>query len=172
MDSNSIPTPIVVAAIMGAVSVMTFAVNSWLSGHRERTSRQREVFSEAFIAVVAYEEFPYVIRRRRRASEPEEERIRISTDLGKVQEKISYYSAWLKTESEKVSVDYEALIAQTRSLAGKHMREAWAAEPISGDSEMNMPDLGLGELKPFKEKFLEAVAAHLSVWPDWLARRL
>lgn len=171
MNSDAISTPIVVAAIMGAVSVMTFAGNYWLNGYRERTNRQREVFSQAFIAIVAYEEYPFVIRRRR-ASGPEDERIRISTDLGKVQEKLSYYSVWLKTESKDVSLAYEVLVAEIRKLAGAHMREAWDAQPISDDSGMNMPDLGLGNLTPFKESYFQAVAAHLSAWPTWIAKRI
>jgi hypothetical protein len=59
------------------------------------------MFSKAFAAAVAYEEFPYVVRRR--ASAPEDERIRISTELRKVREDISYYSAWLFTESRAIS---------------------------------------------------------------------
>lgn len=170
MDSHGVPVPIIVAAILGAVSVLGFAVNSGLSSHKDRANRQREVFAQAFVAVVAYEEYPFVIRRRR-ASEPDGERIRISTDLRMVQEKLSFYSAWLKTESKDVSIAYEDLILEVRKVAGKLMREAWETPPIFDDSEMNMPDLSVNELAVFKEKYLQAVSAHLSAWPTWLARR-
>ena len=61
MNGGGIPVAIVVAAMMGAVSIATLALNAWLSGHRERKNRQRDVFSKAFAAAVAYEEFPFVV---------------------------------------------------------------------------------------------------------------
>ena len=51
----------------------------WWNGERERLTRRREVFSKAYAAVQKYKEFPYVIARRRK-DEPEEERIRISSE--------------------------------------------------------------------------------------------
>ena len=48
MSSGGVPVAIIVAAIVGAVSIFTLAFNSLLSGHRERTNRQRDVFSKAF----------------------------------------------------------------------------------------------------------------------------
>ena len=109
MNGGGIPVAIVVAAMMGAVSIATLALNAWLSGHRERKNRQRDVFSKAFAAAVAYEEFPFVVRRRR-ASLPEDKRIRISTELRKVQEDISYYTAWLSTESRQLAEVFDAVV--------------------------------------------------------------
>ncbi len=170
MTGGEVPIAIIVAAMMGAVSIATLAVNSWLSGHRERTNRQRDVFSKAFIAAVAYEEFPYVVRRRR-VSAPEEERVRISTELRKVQEDISYYIAWLATESRHVAEAYETLIARMREVTGQEIHNAWATLPIESDTEMNMPDLGLGTLRQYKKAYLHAVALHLSIAPQWIRRR-
>lgn len=59
------------------------------SQRSEEESRALEVFKEAKHAgAVAYEEFPYIVRRRS-VSEPVEERVRISSELRKVQEDIS-----------------------------------------------------------------------------------
>ena len=169
MTENGIPPAIIGAAIAGAVSLTVLAVNSWLSGHRERVNRHRDVFSKAFASVVAYSEFPYVVRRRR-SSNPEDERIRISTELRKVQEDISYYSAWLSTESRFVSEAYDALVLKLREVAGGAIRDAWCESAIDNDSEMNMPDLGLGGLEPVKQAYLEEVGYHLSWLPRWLRR--
>ena len=146
MNGGGVPVAIIVAAIMAAVSIATLAINAWLSGHRERKNRQRDVFSRAFMATVAYEEFPYAVRRRR-TSVPEDERIRISTELGKIQQDISYYSVWLSTESRHVAEAYETLIAKMRKVAGQEIHNAWGAQPIESDTEMSMPDLGLGALR-------------------------
>ena len=169
MNGGGVPVAIVVAALMGAISIATLAINAWLSGHRERKNRQRDVFSKAFAAAVAYEEFPYVVRRRR-ASLPEDERLRISTELRKVQEDISYYTAWLSTESRHVAEVYETLIAKMRELAGQEIHNAWAAQPIEHDAEMNIPDFGLGKLAQHKKAYLDAVDSHLSIWSSWFQR--
>ena len=169
MNNDGVPIPIIVAALTGAVSLVVLAVNAWVHGRRERNHRLRDIYSKAFSAAVAYEEFPFVVRRRR-ASNPEDERIRISTELRKVQEDISYYSAWLTTESSHVSEAYDSLIAEMRAFAGAAIREAWETQPMSDDSGMAMPDFGLAVLKPLKERYLSEVATHLASTPRWLRR--
>ena len=78
MSNVSVYVPIIVAAITGAVSLLALAINAWLTAYRGRVNRRREMFSKAFAAAVAYEEFPYVVRRRR-TSAPEDERCRSGT---------------------------------------------------------------------------------------------
>lgn len=158
-------SPVITAAVIGgAVSLLALALNTIISNWRERISRQRQEFSKAFAACIAYEEFPYVIRRRRN-NVPQDERIRISSELSVIQRELAYYSAWLATESTSVSKAYETLVAKLRETAGVKIREAWLTPPIDSDSGMNMPDLGLKELKPLKEAYLQEVIYHLSMIP-------
>lgn len=167
MSNVSLYIPIIVAAITGAVALLALAINAILTAYRERVNRRHEMFSKAFAAAVAYEEFPYVVRRRR-ISAPEDERVRISTELRKVQEDISYYSAWLFTESWRISEAYKTLILQLREIAGREIQNAWNQPPVGSDAEMNITGLGLSGLKPFKEAYLHEVADHLSPIPRWL----
>ena len=162
--------PIAVAATTGAMSLLAWVLNSAWSGRQERVSRQREEFSKAFVAYVAYKEFPYVVRRRR-ADNPEVERNRISSELTDVQKQLAYYSAWLATESRLVSRAYARLLEALRAVAGSQMREAWRSPPTNSDEGMNMPDLGLSLLEPYEEEYLTTVADHLSVIPAWTHRR-
>ncbi len=171
MTDADIPTPIIVAAITAAISLAALSINAWLSGHRDRSNRRRELLSKAFAAAVAYQEFPYVVRRRR-SSSPEDERIRISTELRKVQEDIAYYSSWLATESQHVARAYDALIRKLREVVGKQIHKAWTEPPVQKDEEMNMNDLGLGVLKEHEQAFLCEAADHLSVFPRWVRRTL
>jgi hypothetical protein len=177
MNDANLPAPLIAAVIAGtvsllvvvitgAISLLTLAINTWVTGRRERLNRRRDIFAKAFATAVAYEEFPYVVRRRR-ASDPEGERIRISTELRKVQEEIAYHSAWLSTESWHVSKAYDTLIRKVREVAGGEIRKAWCEPPIDSDAQMNMPDLGLGALQPFKQVYLLEVIAHLSRIPRW-----
>jgi hypothetical protein len=169
VTNSIVSATIVAAAITGAVSVLLWAINAVVGGHRERLARQREEFAKAFATCVSYEEFPYVVRRRR-TDVPQEERARISRELREVQEKLAYYSAWLATEASRVSAAYTRLVAKLREVAGGQIHEAWLAPPGEGDAGMNMPDLGLGALKPFKEAYLLEVADHLSVIPRSIRR--
>ena len=87
-----------------------------------------------------------------------------------MQEDISYYSAWLSTESEHVSEAYNDLIGKLREVAGGAIRNAWSEPPIDDDTQMNIADFGLGALKPLKQAYLREVGDLLSLWPRWLRR--
>ena len=169
MSEAGFSSAVMAAAIGGAVSLVALALNAIMGGWRDRIARQRQEFSKAFTACVAYEELPYVIRRRR-SNAPQDERIRISSELNMIQREIAYYSAWLATESQEVSKAYETLVAKLRDIAGAKIREAWLTPPIDSDSGMNMPDLGLGMLKPLKEAYLLEVTYHLSLIPKPIRR--
>ena len=172
MSDISLSTPLIVAAVVtGAVSIAVFAANAWLTGHRDRTNRRRDLLSKAFSSAVAYKEFPYVVRRRR-SSSPEDERIRISTELRRVQEDIAYHSSWLATESRHVSEAYNKLVRRLHEVAGAEIRKAWTESPVQTDDEMNMDDLGLGVLKEHEDEFLLEASDNLSILPRWLRRML
>jgi hypothetical protein len=103
--------------------------------------------------------------QRHRTSASEDERIRIATELRRIQEDISYYSAWLFTVSRPISEAYEALILKVREIAGREIQNAWNQLHIGNAAEMNRAGLGLGRLKPFKRAYLCEVTDHLSPVP-------
>ena len=150
-----------VAALPGLMALGRQMLGGWSSGQRELAARRRAQFADALSAVVGYEEFPFVIRRRR-VSNPEDERIRISTELRAVQERLAFHSAWLRTESRRVADAYDALLQETRRTAGREMKRAWEMETISQDSQMNVADIDLSAIDPLKTAYLEAVRRHLS----------
>ena len=167
IDSQLALTIVAVALAGTGTSLITFLLNK----SQNRRDRHREHFSKALQAVTKYEEFPYVIRRRR-ASDPESERIRISTELREVQAELTYHSTWLRTESRIVGAAYEILVKNLRRVAGGAMHDAWTLPTMSQDSGMNISDIGpkLAELEPFKEQYVLEVRHHLSLWPRWLCR--
>ena len=169
MNETGLSSAVTGAAIGGAVSLFALALNAIIGGHRDRIARRRQEFSKAFAACVAYEEFPYIVRRRRNDA-PQTERVRISSELSIIQRELAYYSAWLVTESSEVSQAYETLVANLREIAGAKIRESWLTPPINSDGDMNVPDLGLGTLKPFKEAYLLAVTRHFSLIPRPIRR--
>ena len=83
-----------------------------------------------------------------------------------------FSAAWVFTESGHVAKAYATLISNLRRVAGGEIAKAWCEPPAGNGLEMNMPDLGLGTLKPFKQAHLEEVVDHLSVVPRWIRRSL
>jgi hypothetical protein len=169
-DTHAIhlPPEVIAAIIGGAVSLIVLAFSTWVAGQKERDRRRRDTYSKAFAAVAAYKEFPYVVRRRRggSAAVAAGERTRISSDLRTVQERLSYYTAWMTTESARVAATYRNLVSETRRVAGRQIHDAWIAKPVSSDAGMNMPDLGLADLAAAESTYLAAVSDHLS-WRPW-----
>ena len=169
MQQFSLPWPVVGAAIIASVSFIVFVLTNWWNGERERLSRSREAFSKAYAAVQEYKEFPYVIMRRR-SDVPEEERVRISSELRRVQTDLAFHSAWLMTESRHVHRSFDELLEQVRHLAGMAMHEAWLQPAAEDDSNMNMPKLDMSSLASYESAYLAEVVDHLSIWPRSLRR--
>jgi hypothetical protein len=158
--------PAIVAAIVaGAVSLTTFA----LTGLRARIDRQRQVFADAFEAVMEYREYPFIVRRRSE-DEPTKERQRISGDLSKVQARINGFKARLLIEDPLVGRRYAELVKQNRYVAGAMIKAAWDNPPISADEEMHAPQYDFSALDEYDNVYLRAVAEHLDLLPTRLRR--
>jgi hypothetical protein len=168
---SAIPVEVTVAVIGGTVSVVVFALTALVASVKDRDSRRRDTYAQAFQVIATYKEFPYVVRRRRGGdkSAAADERFRISEELRKVQADLSYYSAWMGTESPRVAASYRRVVAETRRVVGRPIHDAWSEVPIDDDSGMNMPDLGLAELEQWEKAFLSAAGDHLSLvpWRRW-----
>lgn len=115
----SLPTvvPLIVLAVTSIGGVLTW----WVNGIRSERARLQTLYADAYAAVVSYQEFPFMIRRRRAPLPGQEqiandERIRIADALQAVQEKLSNYTAQIRAESTEVSATYDALVHKTRLI--------------------------------------------------------
>ena len=160
-DSSLLAPAIVAAIVSAAVALMTFM----LAGRRARLDRQRQLFAEAFEAVMEYREYPHIVRRRS-PEEPAAERRRISGDLSRVQAKLNSYSARLLVEAPEVGKRYEELVAKTREIVGAKIREAWENEPVAADEKIHAPPYDLSRLDTPNNAYLQAVKHHLD-WNPW-----
>lgn len=171
LDSLSVFISVVVALIGLSGVLWTL----WVNGDRAERQRRRELRARALEAVLAYREMPFMIRRRR--SEPEErsaERARLSTHFSEVQTELATCENLLVADGPGwLAQEYQELVSIARSTAGRESDEAWKVDPITEDSEMNMPDL-FGRLKPLNDgvdRFREHIAwagktrrARVRVW--------
>jgi hypothetical protein len=160
-----ITIPVVVALIPAIGGVVTWFFN----GVRTERTRLQELYADAYSAVVSYQEFPYVIRRRRAQTLGHEEiggeeRLRISGALHAVQESLNNYLAQISTESTAVSTKYDILVRETRRVAGKYMHEAWVAPALDNDAGMNIAGIDYAKLKTPEAEYLDAVKKDMTFW--------
>ncbi len=164
--------PLIVLAVTTGGGVVTW----WANGVRSERARLQALYADAYAAVVSYQEFTFMIRRRRAPLRGHEEiandeRIRIAEALQAVQENLSNYIAQISTESTKVSTKYDALVHKTRLIAGSYMREAWNAPPLDNDAGMNISDINYHELERPQAAYLDAMKDDLRFWRVAFVRR-
>jgi hypothetical protein len=158
--------PVIVAAIVSGVVAL---VQVWLNARREAHDRQRKLFDAAFEACMAYRELPYMVRRRR-ADQPAEERIRLSTVISETQRRLNHHQAVLRVEAPRVAQHYRELVAATREIAGAEISRAWDLDPSDSDADMHIRDIDLTALARYEDAYLTAAADHLRFGPPWLRR--
>jgi hypothetical protein len=158
---------IVLSSLALVVSVATFFV----AGRRARLDRQRQIFGDAFAAVMAYREYPFIVCRRN-PDEASKERQRISTDLSDLQAKLNGFKGTLRVEDPYVGERYVELVDATRRVAGAFIKEAWNADAVREDLLIHNPSWDFSELDRYDEAYLRAVADHLGWMYGPLRRKL
>jgi len=167
LSTGWIAPTIVLSTLALVVSVATFFV----AGRRARLDRQRQVFGDAFAAVMTYREYPFIVRRRN-PDEVSKERQRISTDLSDLQAKLIGFKGTLRVEDKYVGERYVELVHATRRVAGALIKEAWNTEPVRKDFLVHNPSWDFSELDKYDEAYLRAVADHLGWMYAPLRRKL
>jgi hypothetical protein len=159
-------TAVDAAGAAGLVALLTL----WVAGLRAQRERRRELYAQAFSAVVAYREFPYVIRRRNHHEEERAtERVRVSESVREVQRDLAFYMAVLGNEpSRQAAKAYSTVVAETRRVAGGYMQDEWQREPITTDSEMNMGNaFDYSGIRSDDDAYLAAARKAVAWWRVW-----
>ena len=165
----------VIPVIVGAATAVAGVVTWFVNGVRGERTRLQSLYADAYSAVVSYQEFPYMIRRRRAPGPDDqvgnEERLRISSELHAVQEALNNHLAQISMESAAVSEKYTTLVHRTREVAGSYMREAWQAPALDNDAGMNITGIDYGALEAPQNQYLDAVKSDMTFWRVALPRR-
>ena len=161
--------PIAVGAVTAIGTAIAGVVTWFVSGVRAERARLQKLYADAYSAVVSYQEFPYIIRRRRTPTPGHEEiggeeRLRISAALHAVQEALNNYRAQISTESNAVSAKYDSLVGDRRRIAGTYMNRAWDTLPLENDSGMNIAGIDYSDLEAPHNEYLEAVKKDMTFW--------
>jgi len=147
-------------AVLGMATTVSVAVLSALALYfASKRERRRILYSEAVQAILNWNEMLYRVRRRG----DNQGRDLISTFHG-LQEELSYYEAWIGSESIYMSRSYTRLVKAIKSKTESLIRDAWK-DPIReepGDAlEIDKhPDVSVDV-----GSFLRDVRSHLSPFP-------
>ncbi|KJF18047.1 hypothetical protein [Acidithrix ferrooxidans] len=144
-------------ALIGTATTVVVAILSALIAYMvAKRERRRTLYSEAIQAIVAWKEMLYRVRRR--SGNQVYDLVAAFHDL---QDKLSYYEAWIGSESKYMSRSYKRLVKAVKSKTDFLIRDAWK-ESIRDPAEYSLPSDDHPDLAPNVEAFLNDVRSHLS----------
>ncbi|MGC1238070.1 MAG: hypothetical protein WA860_04695 [Acidimicrobiales bacterium] len=135
------------------VVALLSALTAYLASMRER---RRALYSEAVQAIVGWKEMLYRVRRRG----PDQGRELVST-FHDLQDKLSYYEAWIGSESKYMSRSYARLTREVKTTTMPLIQNAWA-DPIRTLPGSATVDDVHPNIDPPLQEFLADVRSHLS----------
>jgi hypothetical protein len=149
---------LLVAGIPAAATIVVAllaALTAYLASKRER---RRQLYSEAVKAAVAWEEMLFRVRRR----EASQERALIDR-FHDLQDQLTFYQAWVGSESKYMSRSYESLVAGVKARTQDEINKAWAEpiRPVPGNGRPKDVNPALSDLTG---RFLADVRSQLSPW--------
>jgi hypothetical protein len=151
---------VVVPLFASAIALCGVFLTLFVNGRRAERERLRTLYAAGWSAVQAYKEMAFAVRRRN-IEDRAAERVRLSEAIRQIQSDLSFHQALIGRErSHSVATDYNALVAETRLIAGGIIRRSWNGDPITSDNQMHSPEIAaeLQVLKPFEDGYLSAVA--------------
>ena len=159
-DPNAGDTAVLAAVVAGLVSGGVALVTVFLEGRRSRIERQRDLLGQAYGTAVRYREFAFRIRRRVDSPEAAE---RLATELSTVQEELAGYKAVLRVECSYLAETYDELVAETKRIAGGHIKRAWRVAPVRLGEDMDVSDIDYSGLDSVDSAYLIAAQEHLAL---------
>ncbi len=158
MHITTTQTDLLVAGIPAAATIVVAllaALTAYLANKREN---RRHLYSEATKAALAWEEMLYRVRRR--SGDQDRDLVNRFHDG---QDQITYYRAWVGSESMYMQRSYDRLVSGVKQTTGELITGAWADDirPVPGNA---LPGETMPDLSRFTDAFLKDVRSQLSPW--------
>jgi hypothetical protein len=155
------------ALLVAAIAVFGTALTAYAAYLTSKRERRRVLYSEAVRAAVGWKEMLYRVRRR----DIGQERALVDS-FHKLQDDITYYQAWIGSESEHMKRSYDILVSGMKGVTQELINAAWSDEirPAPGNA---IPSDSHPDVSGLVDEFLSDVRCHLSPWPwrRWQVRR-
>jgi hypothetical protein len=145
-----------IALVGSAVTVVVALVSALTAYLATKRERRRILYSEAVQAIIGWTEMLYRVRRR--GADEARELVHTFHDL---QDKLSYYEAWIGSESKYMSRSYSRLVRGVKFVTMPLIQKAWDS-PVRPEPGNSTPDDVHPDLSIAVEEFLADVRSHLS----------
>lgn len=148
------------AAIITAVAgpVIVLVLRAVVLALTDKVDRQRDLYSKAFRAALAWKEMLYRVRRRTPGSERD-----LIERFHELQEEIDYFEGWTASEGRSIGRSYCRLVREIKRQTQPLIREAWSNSPRP-TAEPAPEDEIHPDVNAVCERFLKDVRAQLSLW--------
>lgn len=158
-DGEQSPTTLVPwPALVAAAVAVCVALWNHMQGRRDR---RRDLYSEAYKAVVTWAELFYRVRRRDPARPYE-----IVALFHDTQEAIDYHDGWLSIESPPLARSYRKFVREVKTKTAPAIQTAWREAPCDPKNGFSPPsDEEPPNISAEKAAFLADVNDHLSLHP-------
>jgi hypothetical protein len=123
-----------VALIVGLLTAAIALLGYWNTQHLQRRDRRGVMYAEAMAAMRAFEQAPYLIRRR--ADSTGATRAEVAVKLIDANTRVTYSEKLLLMDSQAVGGAYGLLATVTKDQVRVHRAEAWRTPVISHDEQV------------------------------------
>ena len=128
----------------------------------DELARRRELCSKALAAALDWLEVPYRIRRRE--DESAAARVALADGVHELQQRMTFYQAWLRVELPSLALPYESLCAAVKRATVDATQRVWGSPGVRRDSDMNVGGLDIAEMHDETAAFVRSVRHELSLW--------
>lgn len=138
LDPSAVWTSFVIpllTSLIGGSIAGTFINHRYASAEK-----RREQYAEAVACLVAWCEYPFMIRRRVNDQPATLERL-VQHGHG-LHERIAMAEAWVAAENPKMGQTYSSLVGLVKGKMGPLLNEAWNSSPASSPSVMVLDGWG------------------------------
>jgi len=149
--------PGAIAALIALGTLLLRAAGLVLSGQQ---SRQRDLFSKAYGAAMAWSELLYRVRRRANTEEAE---FALTARFHDLQEQIDYYEGWTASEGAAIGRSYCLFVKAIKEASECLIQEAWTIPGRPPGQAAPAGELH-PDLHPARERFLADVRHQVSLW--------
>jgi hypothetical protein len=147
-------------ALCGVAATLIVAVIGALAAYlAAKRERRRALYAEAVQVIASWKEMLYRVRRRKTDDDPD-----LVGQFHGLQDKLTYYCAWIATESKYMSRSYSRLVQQVKAATDALIQQAWDESVRSGSGKAK-PDDVHPDIGNYLDDFARDCRSHLSPFP-------
>lgn len=151
-------TPVVVAALTAAASILVGTLAALANYFATRRDRRRLLYGDAYKTALAWREMLYRVRRRDSDGERD-----LINQFHELQDRLLYFEGWISSESPYMARSYQRLVASVKRVTEPLIRQAWESptRQVPGNAQEGdvHPDVSVAA-----DLFMRDVRSHLSPW--------